>query len=179
MNNQRDFVVNVTSAIVRNVLIASENETVSFVIVNFVSVTFVIVSFVRTRAPHSSSTSLTLCENVNTPLSFFCRISLSESVMDYETETVSFCDGAFPSSSFAYLKKAIQISTYRDHQFLIVFPLWSDIFLLSGKVNVNAIDDCVFLFVLQLNVSDLARSVIQHGRSKIAIDFHQVSFSYL
>jgi len=90
-------------------------------------------------------------------------------------ETVSFRDGAFPSLSFAFLKKAIQILTYRDHQFLIVFSPWSDVFLLSVKVNVNVIDGCLFLFVLQLNVSDLARSVIQHGRSEI----HRVRFSFL
>ena len=180
---------------VRKVWIASENETVSFVIVSSVSVNFVTVIFVTVwmKALHSSSTSLTLCENVNT-LVFFCRISpteslkrtflWSESVIDPENENeiVSFRDGAFPSLGLAFLKKTIQILTYRDHQLLIVFSLWSDIFLLRGKVNVNVnenvnvIDGCLFfLFVFHLNVSDPARSVIQHGRCEI----HRVRFSCL
>ena len=86
-NNQRDSVVNVASTI------PSENETVSFVIVTFVSVAIVTVSFVRTKVPHSLSTSLTLCENVNTPLSFFFRISPTESL----NETVSFVIVTFVS----------------------------------------------------------------------------------
>jgi len=78
--------------------------------------------------------------------------------------------------NFALLKKAIQILIYRDHQFLIVFFPWSDVFLLSVKVNVNAIDGCLFFFSLQSNVSDLAKSaVIQHGRSEI----HGVRFFFL
>lgn len=102
-------------------------------------------------------------------------------MIDYENETeiVSFRDGAFPSLRFAFLKKTIQILTYRDHELLIAFSLWSDNFLLSGKenanVNENVIDGCLFLFVSHLNVNDLARRVIQHGRCEI----HRVRFSCL
>jgi len=149
VKNQHDSVKSAPSATTKIVLNASENETVSFVIANFVSVTFVIVNvvsvtfvivnFVRTKVLHFSTTSLTLYENVNTPLSF-CLISLTESLkgswlscesaIDHENaiETVSLRDGDFPLS-FAFLKKAFQILTYCDRRFLNVFSLWSDVFL--------------------------------------------------
>jgi len=149
VKNQHDSEKSVPSATAKIVLNASENETVSFVIANFVSVTFVsvnvvsvtfvIVNFVRTKVLHFSTTSLTLYENVNTPLSF-CLISLTESLkgswlscesaIDHENgiEIVSLRDGDFPLS-FAFLKKAFQILTYCDRRFLNVFFLWSDVFL--------------------------------------------------
>lgn len=145
VKNQHDSVKSAPSATAKIVLNVSENETVSFVIANFVSVsfvivnvvneTFVIVNFVRTKVLHFSTTTLTLYENVNTPLSF-CLISLTEylkgswlsceNAIDHENgiETVSLRDGDFPFLSFAF-----QILTYCDRRFLNVFSLWSDVFL--------------------------------------------------
>lgn len=76
-----------------------------------------------------------------------------------ETEIVSFRDVAFPSLSFAFLEKTIQIVNGKE----------------NANVNENVIDGCLFLFVFHLNVNDLARRVIQHGRCEI----HRVRFSCL
>ena len=158
----RDSVV---SEIVINVLIVIASEsvysvTVRFVNVSFVTVCIVIVNSVRTKALRLSSTTLTLSESLNTPLSFFCPISpseslnpilyLSESVIDFGNEDVIFCflDGSFPSSRLSFLKKAVPNLKCRGAQFLNVFLLLSDVFLLSVNVNENVIDGYFSVFDL-------------------------------
>ena len=183
----RGFVV---SVIVKNVLIVSA-------ILCVVTETFENVSFLRTRALHASLTTLTLSENVNTPLSFFGRISpsdplklilhLNESVTDHLDENKIFPlpDGSFPSSSFSFLKEAVPNLTDRGPQFLDVFLFLSNIALLSVNVNVNvnvnenenANDSRPSSFVL-LYVSNPVLNVICYGQKKIAIELHLVRSSF-